>query len=992
MKKISSCHGNCESSSWLNPGLFFADCGSQEGEAPPLPLSLSHLGMDRIQDAVAWYQKKIGYNDKQLWEQSVEMKLQKRPTVLNAPRKSARLKTEFIDVDLIRGSTFSKAKPKVSWTSITGNAIIRALLLPVYFRWWVQQSSVLFFLFLLYLYTQQLVTMVVYFSTVGEITEDELSLSEVMMPAILMMVLALIHSQTVVSHFSHKTPHRDLNKLNRSLSKSKKRVSKVGISTSSQKSQDSIPSDLAASRSQSARSFTVVSDTSLDNEASRSGKGSARDNLSGQDRKGKQKNMSVKRNPQKMECRRSISPKEKNQKDYVKVNNQKKNQQNYVQLETGKSALESVSHEGHLNVDSRNEDSVEQICHKEGLDVNTKCKHLSANSACDKLSSVNHIDFLEEDFSSFGSESQDNDLHLPGAIGEIILKGSARDGLEEENFADSERISDDIHSDSEHESKVQLGDSGQFCKSSHDLRDSCGTELPQTQSKQTHLEITRRLSDLAKKSRLDSDAEDVSENEIITDVKLSMSGTSLRRRRRVISANKSADLGEVARSRVVPNNLGLWPQSVKPGAVVGSSSENETTPGPATPDTGNKVTMSSEEWEDRIQSDVTTSSSYSSSCGSEAELTDSGENQVENDELHTQGWTTSNLNVINLLQPPTASSTGVSHIPPPDKVSCVLWEGNECKKVDLTALDIGWAIIDKVDNMPESSDYIIIGLVLSIIMACVPLVFRLYHIKQLPDLFKLAGICSLWDQLQQNPWRRSLFAVNGVTQRLCLSLIFFFLLSVADRTFKQRLLYAKHFCYLTSSRRARKFDMPHFRLSKVRNIKTWLSLRSYLKRRGPQRSVDVIVSATFLLAICIVTLMCLQMLKDAETYLDFECNWELVFWCLALGVYLLRFMTLGLKINKKYRNLSVLITEQINLYLQMEQKPHKKEELMLANNVLKLAEELLKELESPFKISGFSANPLIYNITKVVVLSAFSAVLTELLGFKLKLYKIKFKP
>lgn len=63
---------------------------------------------------------------------------------------------------------------------------------------------------------------------------------------------------------------------------------------------------------------------------------------------------------------------------------------------------------------------------------------------------------------------------------------------------------------------------------------------------------------------------------------------------------------------------------------------------------------------------------------------------------------------------------------------------------------------------------------------------------------------------------------------------------------------------------------------------------------------------------------------------------------MALGVYLMRFMTLGLKINKKYRNLSVLITEQINLYLQMEQKPHKKEELMVANNVLKLAEDLLK--------------------------------------------------
>jgi len=50
-----------------------------------------------------------------------------------------------------------------------------------------------------------------------------------------------------------------------------------------------------------------------------------------------------------------------------------------------------------------------------------------------------------------------------------------------------------------------------------------------------------------------------------------------------------------------------------------------------------------------------------------------------------------------------------------------------------------------------------------------------------------------------------------------------------------------------------------------------------------------------------------------------------------------------------------------------------------------------QELESPFKISGLSANPFLYNITKVVVLSAFSAVLTELLGFKLKLYKIKIR-
>lgn len=53
-------------------------------------------------------------------------------------------------------------------------------------------------------------------------------------------------------------------------------------------------------------------------------------------------------------------------------------------------------------------------------------------------------------------------------------------------------------------------------------------------------------------------------------------------------------------------------------------------------------------------------------------------------------------------------------------------------------------------------------------------------------------------------------------------------------------------------------------------------------------------------------------------------------------------MTLGAMINKKYSSLSVLITEQINMYLHMEQKPQKKDELTLANNVLKLVSVLLK--------------------------------------------------
>jgi hypothetical protein len=227
--------------------------------------------------------------------------------------------------------------------------------------------------------------------------------------------------------------------------------------------------------------------------------------------------------------------------------------------------------------------------------------------------------------------------------------------------------------------------------------------------------------------------------------------------------------------------------------------------------------------------------------------------------------------------------------------------------------------------------------------------------------------------------------------RFTLTFTFLFLLSVAERTFKQRLLHAKFFCHLTSARRARTSDLPHFRLNKVQNIKSWLSIRSGLKRRGPTRSVDIIVSVSFLGTCFLIVLMCIEILKNPDSFLVHLYNWEMMSWGFVLGLVMLRLITLGSKINKKYRNLSILLTEQINLYLQMEQKPFKKEQFSLANNVLKLAAELLKELDSPFKISGIAANPILYNISRVVILSAFSGVLTEMLGFKLKLWKIKIK-
>ncbi|GLV45397.1 phtf [Carabus blaptoides fortunei] len=377
----------------------------------------------------------------------------------------------------------------------------------------------------------------------------------------------------------------------------------------------------------------------------------------------------------------------------------------------------------------------------------------------------------------------------------------------------------------------------------------------------------------------------------------------------------------------------------------------------------------------------------------------------EYDESDSQNELVNNDNWDYDLAPTVILSPSCS---PSDRVSCTIWENRDIKKADLSVLDISSAIIARVESMPETPDYIYSGTVLSILLAFLPPICRLFESASetnisrevqlsvfelwsfMADKFSGSGLTAVIDAAFGNYlWERTIMFI-GLIERCSLACLFFFLLAVAERTFKQRFLYAKLFSHLTSSRRARKSELPHFRLNKVRNIKTWLSVRSYLKRRGPQRSVDVIVSTAFIITLLLLSFISMELLKDSVT-VHSQYNFEAVLWCLGLGVFLLRFMTLGTKINRKNRNLSVLITEQINLYLQIEQKPHKKEKLMVANSVLKLAADLLKELESPFKISGLSANPYLYNITKVVILSALSGVLSEMLGFKVKLTKINIK-
>uniref|UniRef100_A0A667WRM9 Putative homeodomain transcription factor 1 n=1 Tax=Myripristis murdjan TaxID=586833 RepID=A0A667WRM9_9TELE len=348
------------------------------------------------------------------------------------------------------------------------------------------------------------------------------------------------------------------------------------------------------------------------------------------------------------------------------------------------------------------------------------------------------------------------------------------------------------------------------------------------------------------------------------------------------------------------------------------------------------------------------------------------------DESLQQGITGVSLTVLQ------SSSAGS------DRVSAIIWEQGECKKADMSVLEISGIILTRVKLVEQGMGYLMLGGLVTATLALLPFAFRLVQHLDMSSL----GSVSLTElgQMAAGPPDAQAYTFFFITtvQRVCLTGLFFFMMCVAERTYKQRLLFAKFFSHLTSARKAKKSEIPHFRLKKVQNIKMWLSLRSFLKRRGPQRSVDVIVSTIFLLALSISFIICAQLLHSHKTFLDSLTNWELMVWGSSLILFLFRLATLGSETNCKYSNASVLLTEQINLYLKMEKKPNKKEELNIVNNVLKLATKLMKELDTPFRLLGLTVNPLIYNITRVVILSALSAVVSDLLGFNIRSIKIDY--
>ncbi|XP_070362086.1 protein PHTF2 isoform X2 [Equus asinus] len=807
---------------------------SQDTEAPC-------VSIDRRQ----YREDMIGAYDQQIWEKSVEQREIKG--LRNKPKKTAHVKPDLIDVDLVRGSAFAKAKPESPWTSLTRKGIVRVVFFPFFFRWWLQVTSKVIFFWLLVLYLLQVAAIVLFCSASSP---HSIPLTEVIGPVWLMLLLGTVHCQ-IVSTRTPKPPLSTGGKRRRKLRKAahlEVHREGDGSSTSDNTQEGAVPSHGTNTSYGVGAVFRDLWHAAFF--------------LSGSKK-----------------AKNSIDKSTETDNGYVSLDGKK----------TVKSGEDGVqSHE-------------------------PQCETLRPEETAWSTGALRN------------TPSKDSQRTIANVSDEVSSEEGPDTGYPLRRHVD--RPSESVFRNRKsHHYKKQYPNEGEAQRNRLGKHRTWGTGgLP---CKVTGQRPSRLLP--------------ASQMSIWIDMLFGACSFS---------------------GSIIPSSGG---EGVELFCQLPSSRQDS------------ESTRPESETEDVLWEDLLHCAECRSSCTSETDVENPQINPCVKKEYRDDPFHQSHLPWLHSSHP------GL------EKISAIVWEGNDCKKADMSVLEISGMIMNRVNSHVPGIGYQIFGNAISLILGLTPFVFRLSQATDLEQLtaHSASELYVIAFGSNEDVVVLSMVIISFVV-RVSLVWIFFFLLCVAERTYKQRLLFAKLFGHLTSARRARKSEVPHFRLKKVQNIKMWLSLRSYLKRRGPQRSVDVIVSSAFLLTISVVFICCAQLLHVHEIFLDCHYNWELVIWCISLTLFLLRFVTLGSETSKKYSNTSILLTEQINLYLKMEKKPNKKEELTLVNNVLKLATKLLKELDSPFRLYGLTMNPLLYNITQVVILSAVSGVISDLLGFNLKLWKIK---
>nr|XP_014347724.1 PREDICTED: putative homeodomain transcription factor 1 isoform X1 [Latimeria chalumnae]XP_014347727.1 PREDICTED: putative homeodomain transcription factor 1 isoform X1 [Latimeria chalumnae]XP_014347729.1 PREDICTED: putative homeodomain transcription factor 1 isoform X1 [Latimeria chalumnae]XP_014347732.1 PREDICTED: putative homeodomain transcription factor 1 isoform X1 [Latimeria chalumnae]XP_014347736.1 PREDICTED: putative homeodomain transcription factor 1 isoform X1 [Latimeria chalumnae] len=607
----------------------------------------------KSRDAIAWYQKKIGAYDQQIWEKSIEQTEIKG--IRNKPKKLGRIKSDLIDVDLVRGSTFGKAKPESPWTSLTTKGIVRVVFFPFFSQWWIKVTSRGIFVLLFLLYVMQVVAVVISFMVPVAHT------SELVGPICLMLLLGTVHCQ-IVSTQTSKTSVANDGKRRRS-----KRVRMMDDkATETDDSQGSMDSKVSKDSPHNDNRRTEHPHRPLKEGKSQRGlrhsTTRASDELTSDDDTRDRSPLFL--------IRRSVEGASLDNGALLISQKQilANNYQHYkAKLKTTRWARDSDSF-----VDSEMESTT--VC-QESRSYNTSRRDSESTRHGSETEDMLWDDLLHspECHTSYTSDSDDANIqNLP--------QGSKKD-LKEELFHQT------------------------LCPGKlSPLHQHCAHLKSWQAIQQVYSELPEREEREKKEKR---------EGEV--------------------GGRFHLDIQQNVLDILLKNHL-FWLHSSNPAS---------------------------------------------------------------------------------------------------ERVSVIIWEGNECKKTDMSVLEISAVIMSRVNTYEHGLGYQVLGAIIAVILAALPFFFRLFQEKDLDQLlcFSMENLLAVLCGSKPDSLLILLTIINFL-ERLCLSWMFFFLMCVAERTYKQRFLFAKLFSHITSARKARKSEIPHFRLKKVRNIKIWLSLRSYLKVRS----------------------------------------------------------------------------------------------------------------------------------------------------------------
>lgn len=98
-------------------------------------------------------------------------------------------------------------------------------------------------------------------------------------------------------------------------------------------------------------------------------------------------------------------------------------------------------------------------------------------------------------------------------------------------------------------------------------------------------------------------------------------------------------------------------------------------------------------------------------------------------------------------------------------VNCMIWECGEAHKVELSVVDVGWKIVERVDFLmsEQPCTYFILGSIFSLALMLLPVAYRVYHSKdQLESLNyqALEGIHTAAQLAFGHNWRYGAFSVS----------------------------------------------------------------------------------------------------------------------------------------------------------------------------------------------------------------------------------------